>query len=83
MQVVPEPSLYNIFSNVEVLINCNKEMLKLLEPKIAEMEEMENENVLIGECFTVLVFFSPLHSFLLILPPFPLLTLFPFIYLSL
>ena len=52
MQILPENFLYNIFSNVELLINCNKEMLKELEEK---MSVAVGDEVLIGQVFTKLV----------------------------
>lgn len=54
MEVVPEQTLYSIFSNVEVLIHCNKEMLKELEVVIGDKAGVD---IQIGEVFTKLVSF--------------------------
>ena len=66
MQTVPESSLYSIFSNVEVLVGCNQEMLRGLGDK---MEGKEGVDVTIGEVFTKLVRISLLS--LLFFTPFP------------
>lgn len=52
MEVVSEQILYSIFSNVEVLIHCNKEMLKELEVVIGDKAGVD---IQIGEVFTKLV----------------------------
>ena len=53
MQVMPENTLLSIFSNVEVFINCNKEMLKELEEKMAASKS--GDEVQIGKVFAKLV----------------------------
>ena len=58
MQVATEQILYSIFSNLEVLINCNKEMLKELE---IVMDAKTGGEVEIGEVFTKLVSDYSLH----------------------
>ena len=52
MEVVTEQTLYAIFSNVEVLIGCNKEMLKELESVIGDRT---GGDIQIGQVFTKLV----------------------------
>ena len=52
MQVITEQVIYSIFSNLEVLINCNKEMLRELEQVI---DAETGAEVQIGEVFTKLV----------------------------
>ena len=52
MEVASDQVLYNIFSNVEVLINCNKEMLRELEQV---MRAEAGGDVHIGDVFTKLV----------------------------
>ena len=53
MASVDEKTLYSIFSNVEVLINCNKEMLTQLEQVMHDNEG--SDDVVIGFVFTQLV----------------------------
>lgn len=59
MQVVTEQVLYSIFSNLEVLINCNKEMLKELE---IVMDAKTGGDVEIGEVFTKLADYFKMYK---------------------
>lgn len=52
--MVPEPTLYNIFSNIEVIINCNKEMLKEFDEQRASAANTE-EGLKVGQVFLKLV----------------------------
>lgn len=63
MEVMNEQALYGIFSNVEVLINCNKEMLKELE-QVMSTQGGEGGDVHIGDVFTKLVGFPFFHILL-------------------
>lgn len=59
MQTVPESTLYSIFSNVEVLVGCNQEMLRGLGDK---MEGKEGVDVTIGEVFTKLADYFKMYK---------------------
>lgn len=53
MAILDEKNLYNVFSNVEVLINCNKEMLDQLEKTM--QTTTAGDDIRIGDVFTQLV----------------------------
>lgn len=53
MAILDENHLYKIFSNVEVLINTNVEMLAQLEKQMETTQT--GDDVLIGTVFTQLV----------------------------
>lgn len=53
IKILDETTLKNIFSNAEVLINCNREMLTQLEESMATTDT--GDEVQIGTVFTQLV----------------------------
>ena len=53
MGILDEKTLYHVFSNVEVLINCNKEMLDQLAKPI--QTTTAGDELKIGDIFTTLV----------------------------
>eukprot|EP00339_Tiarina_fusa_P014402 CAMPEP_0117009036 /NCGR_PEP_ID=MMETSP0472-20121206/8327_1 /TAXON_ID=693140 ORGANISM="Tiarina fusus, Strain LIS" /NCGR_SAMPLE_ID=MMETSP0472 /ASSEMBLY_ACC=CAM_ASM_000603 /LENGTH=436 /DNA_ID=CAMNT_0004711225 /DNA_START=18 /DNA_END=1329 /DNA_ORIENTATION=+ len=59
MEIASEQVLYSIFSNVEVLIHCNKEMLKALEEVIGDKT---GGNVQIGGVFTKLADYFKMYK---------------------
>lgn len=59
MQVLTEQAIYSIFSNLEVLINCNKTMLSELEKIIDATTGAEVE---IGEVFTKLADYFKMYK---------------------
>jgi hypothetical protein len=60
MAVLEEKVLYSIFSNLEVLINCNKEMLIQLEKIITETPA--GDDVTIGHAFTGLADYFKMYK---------------------
>jgi len=59
MQILDEHNLKNIFSNVEVLINCNKEMLDQLEKAI---QSNQGDDTKIGHVFTQLADYFKMYK---------------------
>mmetsp|Transcript_32457 Transcript_32457/g.55527 ORF Transcript_32457/g.55527 Transcript_32457/m.55527 type:complete len:564 (+) Transcript_32457:74-1765(+) len=59
MKIATEQVLYNIFSNLEVLIHCNEEMLKELEQVI---DAKTGAEVQIGEVFTKLADYFKMYK---------------------
>uniref|UniRef100_A0A7S4M713 DH domain-containing protein n=1 Tax=Vannella robusta TaxID=1487602 RepID=A0A7S4M713_9EUKA len=60
MAILDDKSLYNVFSNVEVLINCNKEMLTQLENTIQTTNA--GDDVTIGDVFTQLADYFKMYK---------------------
>mmetsp|Transcript_124780 Transcript_124780/g.186397 ORF Transcript_124780/g.186397 Transcript_124780/m.186397 type:complete len:518 (-) Transcript_124780:63-1616(-) len=60
MAILDDKSLYNVFSNVEVLINCNKEMLTQLEGTIQTTNV--GDDVTIGSVFTALADYFKMYK---------------------
>jgi len=61
MEVLNEQALYAIFSNLEVLINCNKEMLKELE-QVMSTQSVEGGDVHLGDVFTKLADYFKMYK---------------------
>jgi len=61
MELVSDQVIYAIFSNVEVLLGCNKEMAKELE-KATNNGTKDGDQVQVGQCFTKLADYFKMYK---------------------